>query len=81
MKDKDTKLLEEAYSTLKEQGPEKLYTDIVDETGITPIEAVINKDNTATIRFSNSYTISRIDPEALKNFIDFLNDVLTKSEI
>jgi hypothetical protein len=78
MKDKDARLLEEAYEQV---GSYRDVISIKDETGRTHnIEGVHHsEDNTFTIRFGNSFSLSRIHLKDLEKIYNLLFDMKSAS--
>jgi len=73
MNDKDTKLLEEAYKKLNEVNEMDYKTiTIHDETSLNPTRVMIikNEDDSLTVRFGHSYTLSHINKNDLVRLAD-----------
>jgi hypothetical protein len=76
MKDKDTKILEEAYGKINEAGD--FYHDSVfidDETSLKPqqVKVINNGDGTISVQFNNRFSISRSPKESIKKLIVLLS--------
>ena len=85
MNDKDTKILEEAYNEINEgypidgaDGDRKATIQYKDETSKFPqyIDVILHSDRTVTIKFGNSFRISRTSEEDAYKLSEALADLI-----